>query len=105
VGDCNQLVIKTGARQLAGALTPSGTKLDRIGVPKREARDIGKKDMFQIRVVCYDLFFPFQGQILNTGGYWWLHHQGENQVMGYWMWGCPIMGLPPLTNLNRVSFE
>jgi len=33
------------------SVDPSGSKLDRNGVPKREARDIGKEDMFQTRVV------------------------------------------------------
>jgi len=42
---------RTCARQLGAGLTPSGTKLDRNGVPKQGARDIGKKDMFQTRIV------------------------------------------------------
>lgn len=61
VGDCNQLVIKTCARQLGAALTTRWIKLDWNGVSKRRAWDIRKKDMFQTRILWMWYFsFPFQ---------------------------------------------
>jgi len=71
---------------------------------RTEARGKGHREEGYVSNKSYLImiyFFPFQGQILKTRGYWWLHHQEENPVMGYWMWGWSHKGRNPSDHLKQ----